>query len=59
MTEKTKLLTKSEASLKKVTKDRDELEVAVDKFREDLGKAEALKKELKHQVRFLIPWLSP
>ena len=53
------MLTKSEASLKKVTKDRDELEVAVDKFREDLGKAEALKKELKHQVHFLIPWLSP
>ncbi len=50
VTEKTKALTKSEASLKKVTKDRDELEVAIDKFREDLGKAEALKKELKHQV---------
>ena len=48
--EKTKNLNKSEANLKKVTKDRDELESAIDQLRDELSKTEVTKKQLKHQV---------
>ena len=40
--------------MKKTTKDRDELEVAIDKLRTELSKAEQSKKKLQHQV-VLIP----
>ena len=52
--EKVKNLNKTESSLKKVTKDRDELESAIDKLRDELSKTEVTKKELKHQVTLVL-----
>ena len=52
--EKIKNLNKTESALKKVTKDRDELESAIDKLRGELSKTEVTKKELKHQVTLVL-----
>ena len=52
--DKVKSLNKTESALKKVTKDRDELESAIDKLRDELSKTEVTKKELKHQVTLVL-----
>ena len=48
--ELSKSLSKTEDRLKKVTKDRDDQEKAVDKLRVELSKTEKAKKQLQHQV---------
>ena len=52
--EKIKSLNKTESTLKKVIKDRDELESVIDKLRDELSKTEVTKKELKHQVTLVL-----
>ena len=49
-----KSLGKSEERLKRVSRERDELEAAIDQFRGDLARVEQSKKELSHQVRAFI-----
>lgn len=45
-----KALRRCEKDLKKVTKERDELECAIDTMRENLSSTEQAKKELQRQV---------
>ena len=50
MTEVTKSLTKTEKDLRKMTKERDELETAIEKLQVELAKTEQIKKEMHHKV---------
>ena len=53
LAELSKSLKKSEERLKRVEKDRDQLNVAIDKLRDNLASTENQKKDLLHQVKHL------
>ena len=50
VSDQAKQLKKSEVGLKKVEKDRDQLNDAIDKLRDNLAKTEKQKKDLMHEV---------